>query len=70
MIAKYMDKDLDYELVDFHSTRPGHDLRYALDGTRLAHFGWTPPYSLEETLEQTINWTMENPEWLASTTSV
>ena len=35
MIAKFMNKELDYELIDFHSGRPGHDLRYGLDGNKL-----------------------------------
>lgn len=51
--------------VSFHASRPGHDLRYALDGTWLASIGWKPPVSLEESLERTVKWTLERPEWLA-----
>ena len=40
MIAKYLEKPLKYEIVDFHTSRPGHDLRYALDGSKLATAGW------------------------------
>src|SRR5688572_1922989 len=40
MIAEFMNRDLLYRPVDFHSSRPGHDLRYALDGTKLADAGW------------------------------
>jgi len=54
MIAEILGKDLNYELVDFHSSRPGHDCRYALDGTRLAEYGWTPKLSFEESLKKTI----------------
>ena len=64
MIAKYWGKELQYELVDFHSTRPGHDLRYALDGKKLADAGWVAPIPLEASLEATIEWTKEHPEWL------
>jgi dTDP-glucose 4,6-dehydratase len=64
LIAKYAGKELKYELVDFHSSRPGHDLRYALDGQRLKDAGWTPPVPLEESLQRTVEWTLEHPEWL------
>lgn len=52
------------EYVDFHSSRPGHDLRYALDGDKLGKLGWTPPIPLIESLERTVKWYMKNPEWL------
>lgn len=64
LIAKFMDKELQYELVDFHSSRPGHDLRYALDGTKLADAGWSAPVPLEKSLERTVHWTLEHPEWI------
>ena len=53
-----------YELVDFHRTRPGHDLRYGLDGRRIADLGWVPPVEFYESLERTVAWTLEHPEWL------
>jgi len=65
LIAKFMGKPLKYEIVDFHSTRPGHDLRYALDGEKMKQAGWQPPLSFEESLESTIRWTLENPKWLS-----
>jgi dTDP-glucose 4,6-dehydratase len=64
MIAQIMGSDLDYEIVDFHSSRPGHDLRYALDGGKLKKSGWSPPFSIEESLETTVKWTLNNPQWL------
>lgn len=64
MIATILDKPLRYELVDHHSTRPGHDPRYALDDTKLRALGWSPPMPLYESLVKTVNWTLENPEWL------
>ncbi|MHA2018420.1 MAG: dTDP-glucose 4,6-dehydratase [Promethearchaeota archaeon] len=63
-ISKIIGKPLNYEMVDFHSSRPGHDLRYALDGTRMANLGWTPPMSFEKSLEKTINWTLKRKEWI------
>ena len=63
-IAKVLKKDLKYDLVDFHSSRPGHDLRYALDGEKMAKMGWQLPFSFEQSLEKSINWFMSNPKWL------
>lgn len=64
LIAEFMGKPLKYEVVDFHSSRPGHDLRYALDGSKLTNTGWKQPVSLEKSLESTIEWTLNNPKWL------
>jgi dTDP-glucose 4,6-dehydratase len=55
--------------VDFHTYRPGHDLRYALDGQKMAALGWVPPLALADSLERTVEWTMAHPEWLAHTRS-
>ncbi len=63
-IAKTQNKELNYEMVDFHSQRPGHDLRYALDGSKMAKMGWTPESAFER-LEQTIKWTLKNDRWLS-----
>ena len=65
MVAEYIGKPLKYELVDFHSSRPGHDLRYAIDGNKIAEAGWVAPLSLEESIERTVNWTLKNKEWLS-----
>lgn len=64
LIASIIGKKLSYEIVDFHSSRPGHDLRYALDGEKIKESGWTPPIPLEDSLRSTINWTLKHPEWL------
>lgn len=63
-VADILGKELHYELVDFHSSRPGHDLRYALDGSKLAALGWKAPLSFDESLKNTVEWTIEHPEWL------
>ncbi len=65
LIEEILECDAVYRLVDFHSSRPGHDLRYSLDGTKLKEYGWNAPMSLEESFEKTINWTMKHPEWLS-----
>lgn len=57
-----------YNMVDFHSSRPGHDLRYALDGGKLKNFGWTPPNTFHESLLKCVEWYMApgNKRWLNS----
>lgn len=64
MIAKFMNKDLDYEMVDFHSDRPGHDLRYGLNGEKLFNMGFILPLNFEESLKKFVEWTLENQKWL------
>lgn len=64
-IAEVVGKPLRYELVEFHASRPGHDLRYALDGSKLRELGWEPPMRLHESLRKTVEWTLQHPEWLA-----
>ena len=54
-IAKTQKKGLNYEMVD---------LRYALDGSKMANMGWTPQ-SAYERLEKTINWSLKNDRWLS-----
>lgn len=63
-IAKIMGKELKYTLVNFHEDRPGHDERYALCGEKLEKMGWKLPKTFDESLEKTIKWTLDNPEWL------
>ena len=63
-IAKVQKKDLKYEMVDFHSQRPGHDLRYALNGNKMKEMGWTP-FSAFDRLKSTIEWTLDNDRWLS-----
>jgi dTDP-glucose 4,6-dehydratase len=57
-------EDKQIEFIDFHAARPGHDKRYALDGSKL---GWYSPMTIEETLETTAKWYLrseENMKWL------
>lgn len=63
-IADVMGKTLRYKMVDFHSSRPGHDLRYALDGKKMEGMGWAVPMSFEKSLEKTIKWFVKNQKWL------
>lgn len=65
-IAKIMGKELKVKYQDFHSARPGHDRRYALDGSKLKALGWVPPVGFDESLEKTVKWftAPENKKWL------
>ena len=63
-IASIMDKELIYEMIDFHANRPGHDLRYDLDDSKLREMGFEYPISFDESLERTIKWTLNNQRWL------
>ena len=66
MIAKYVGKELNYEMVDFHTDRPGHDLRYGLDGNKLFDMGFKLPVNFEKSVKKTVEWTLlkENIKWL------
>ena len=64
IIAEAQDKELKYELVDFHSARPGHDLRYALDGDKMKELGWEPAKSVRERIAEVTKWTLANRRWI------
>lgn len=63
-IADIMGRHLKYKIVDFHSTRPGHDLRYGLDGTKLKNMGYKIPITIDESLRRTVEWTLNDKKWL------
>jgi dTDP-glucose 4,6-dehydratase len=64
MIADAQGKELNYEMVDFHTSRPGHDLRYALSGDYMRSLGWEPKVSLTERITEVVTWSLRNPEWI------
>lgn len=63
-IAQCQNKPLIFEMVDYHSSRPGHDLRYALDGTKMSNMGWDPQ-PVRDRLREVVEWTLQNGRWLA-----
>ena len=69
LIAKFLDiqrpKSQLVNFINVEGTRPGHDLRYALDGDKLVGMGWKPPVAFEKSLERTVNWTIKNPIWIS-----
>jgi dTDP-glucose 4,6-dehydratase len=64
LIAQAQDKELKHKMVDFHSSRPGHDLRYALSGEYLKSLGWIPRIPPRERLKDMVIWSLENYKWL------
>ena len=64
IIAEAQGKELKYEMVDFHSSRPGHDLRYALDGDKRKQLGWQPAKSVRERIAEVTKWTLDNERWI------
>ncbi|MGC9355883.1 MAG: dTDP-glucose 4,6-dehydratase, partial [Mariniphaga sp.] len=76
IICRVMDKKLgrtegeSEKLITFVKDRAGHDLRYAIDATKLKNeLGWEPSLQFEEGIEKTIDWYLENEEWLKNVTS-
>lgn len=64
MIANIIGTEPKIEFMDFHSSRPGHDLRYSLDGTALRNAGWSMPLSTEESFDRMVRWMLMNKKWL------
>ena len=51
-------------MVDAHSSRPGHDLRYSISGEKMRSLGWAPSIKLRERINQLVKWSLENPSWM------
>ena len=63
IIAEVQGKPLLYKMVDFHSTRPGHDLRYALSGEKMRKMGWEPQ-DIRGRISEVVEWTLANERWI------
>lgn len=60
----------DMDLITYVTDRAGHDLRYAIDSSKLQkELGWEPSLQFEEGIEKTVKWYLENQEWLDNVTS-
>ena len=58
------------KLISFVKDRPGHDMRYAIDATKLnKELGWKPSLQFEEGLEKTVDWYLQNEIWVKQVTS-
>jgi dTDP-glucose 4,6-dehydratase len=76
LLCKTMDQKLDRpegtsaQLITFVKDRAGHDLRYAIDATKIMNeLGWKPSLQFEEGLSKTIDWYLENQQWMEEITS-
>jgi dTDP-glucose 4,6-dehydratase len=76
LLCRIMDKKLQREagscegLITYVKDRPGHDLRYAIDASKLrTQLGWSPSVTFEKGLEKTVDWYLANEQWLKNVTS-
>ena len=76
LLCQIMDQKLNrtegasQQLITYVKDRPGHDLRYAIDASKInKELGWKPSVTFEEGLEKTINWYLNNEQWLQNVTS-
>ncbi|NTV25666.1 MAG: dTDP-glucose 4,6-dehydratase [Chlorobiaceae bacterium] len=76
LLCRIMDRKLDRQpgtsesLITYVTDRAGHDLRYAIDASKLQReLGWVPSITFEEGLEATVDWYLSNQEWLDEVTS-
>lgn len=61
---------IDEDLITFVSDRPGHDMRYAIDPTKIAtELGWYPETPFSEGIVKTVRWYLDNPQWTSEVTS-
>lgn len=64
------DVPVDYDLITYVTDRPGHDMRYAIDPTKIAvELGWYPETPFDKGIEKTVRWYLDNQEWVADVTS-
>ncbi len=58
------------DLIEYVKDRPGHDRRYAIDNTKITtELGWSPSYTFEEGIKETIEWYINNKDWMRKVTS-
>ena len=76
LLCRIMDRKLQRQegesenLITYVKDRAGHDMRYAIDATKIQNeLGWKPEHNFEEGLEKTIDWYLSNDEWLKNVTS-
>jgi dTDP-glucose 4,6-dehydratase len=76
MLCQIMDQKLgratgeSVQLITYVKDRPGHDLRYAIDASKInTQLGWKPSVTFEQGLEITIDWYLNNQDWLNNVTS-
>ena len=68
LIIETLDKT--ESLIKYVQDRPGHDRRYAIDNTKITtHLGWEPAYTFEQGMRETIEWYLDNMNWIENIVS-
>lgn len=69
-LLQHPERPIDYNMIRYATDRPGHDMRYAIDPTKIAtELGWYPETPFTEGIEKTVRWNLDNRPWLESVTS-
>lgn len=69
-LLQHPERPIDYNMIRYVTDRPGHDMRYAIDPTKIAtELGWYPETPFTEGIEKTVRWNLDNRPWLESVTS-
>lgn len=63
LVSKFAGLKLHYRFDHNPRSRPGHDLHYGLDGSKIAELGWKAPVEFESSLKKTVHWMLAHPEW-------
>ena len=69
MLCRFMDElrpkpQKHEDLITFVTDRPGHDLRYAIDASKIQHeLGWAPSVTVDQGMRKTVEWYLDNPQW-------
>lgn len=69
-LLRHPERPIDYSIIRYVTDRPGHDMRYAIDPTKIAtELGWYPETPFTEGIEKTVRWNLDNQPWIESVTS-
>lgn len=69
-LLRHPAENINHDLITYVTDRPGHDMRYAIDPTKIAtELGWYPETPFAEGIEKTVRWYLDNPEWVSRITS-
>ena len=69
-LLKHPAENINYNLITYVTDRPGHDMRYAIDPTKIAtELGWYPETPFSEGIVKTVRWYLDNQDWVDGVTS-
>lgn len=67
LVGGIMGVEPSMKFISFHESRPGHDLRYALNGKKIVDLGWYPPVALDSSIKKSVAWYLDHPDWIGLT---